>query len=65
MASCEVELIVETAAKQRSEKQAHNDVQAVTKLKKNVGTILKRKGPTETEPPSTPDMPPLSEYEIC
>jgi len=62
-ASREVELIVETAAKQVSEKQAHDDVQAVTKMKKKVGTILKRKGPTEIEPPSTPDTPPLSEYE--
>ena len=51
-------------AKQRSEKQAQDDVQVVAKMKKNAGTTLKRKGITETEPPITLDMPPLFEYEI-
>ena len=64
-ASCEFELIVGTVAKQRSEDQAHDDAQVVTKMEKKVGTTLKSKSATETESPNTPNMPPLSKYEIC
>ena len=46
-ASCEVEV------KQRSIDQAHDDAQAVTKMKKKVSTALKRKRAAKTEPPST------------
>ena len=44
-ASHEVELIVETVAKQRLEKQAHNDAQAVTKMKKKVPWKLSLQAP--------------------